>query len=162
MLKYIGLILLSGGIGMYGAYLSSRLKKCGKQRKSIIELMYAIKNGVEYGGIPLDEVFNSFESDVLFSCGFMNMLRSKAPDCLYNAFMCEGLLLCEREKKLCLEFAKKCGKSGFSDSEAKLCSRYISLLEALDKESSEKEKSKSLLYTRLGILCGLFAALILI
>ena len=162
MLKLIGIILLSGAVSMYGAFAASNISTAGRQRKAVISLMYAVKNGIEYGGTALDEIFANFESTELEKCGFLKMLQEKVPCALENALKSQGLLIGDREKALFTEFAVKCGKSPFADGEKKLCERYIALAENLDASLSADEKAKCELYRRLGVLCGLFSALILL
>ena len=122
--------------------------------------MYAIKNGIEYGGAPLDEIFGVFHSPELEACGFEEILKSRVPDALEKAMNCNGLIIGKKESDLFCEFASKCGKSGFSENERKLCERYTALAEALDKSLCAEEATRCELYRRLGVLCGLLFALI--
>ncbi len=162
MIKYIGIILTSGAISLYGAFASSKVKSAAKHRKALIELLYAIKSGIEYGGVSLDEIFCTFENSTLEKCGFISILRSPSPNAFENALECENLLISETEKALFCEFAKKCGKSYYTFGEQKLCERYIALAEAQDKKLCADENAKCTLYKRLGVLCGLLFAIILL
>lgn len=162
MIKYVGIILVSGAFSMYGSLMANKILSIGKQRRAIIELLYCIKNGVTFGKIPLDRIYDSFQSEVLSKCGFIQILKSKYPDALIRAFECPGLLLPDNEKSLLYAFACECGKSPFYENEASLCQRYIEIFEIKEKQQSTDEKNKANLYSRLGLLCGLVCAIILI
>ncbi len=162
MIKYIGIILTSGAISMCGAFASCKIKSTSYQRKGLIELLYAIKSGIEYGGTALEEIYSHFENTALEKCGFIGILRQGQSNALENALNCTGLLLSDSDKALFFEFAKKCGKGFYAGNEKQLCSRYIALCELLDKKCSADENTKCMLYRRLGILCGLLFAVILL
>lgn len=162
MIKYIGIILISGASSMYGSLLANKILNTGKQRRAIIELLYAIKNGISFGNVPLESIFESFENPVLSKCGFLSLLKSKHPDALVRASKCKNLNLPNDEKNLLITFACECGKSPFYENEALLCQRYIEIFEQKDKTVCIEEKNKANLYSRLGLLCGIVFALMLI
>ncbi len=162
MMKYIGIILVSCSVSMYGAVMANKIKNIGKQRRAIIELLYTIRNSIEFGCVSLDKTFSSFHNDVLDKCGFTKILSSPYPDALSRAFESDCIILPENERLLLQAFAKECGKSAFSQNETKLCTRYINLMERNETEMLKIEKNKSALYSKLGILCGLLTAIILI
>lgn len=162
MIKYVGIILVSGALSMYGSLIANKVLNTGKQRRAIIELLYCIKNGVAFGKVPLENIFASFESPILEKCGFLVLLKSKYPDALVKACNCENLCLPHDEKNLLCSFASECGKSAFYENEALLCQRYIEIFEQKEKALHTEETNKAHLYSRLGILLGLVLALMLI
>ena len=85
MIKYVGIILVSGALSMYGSLIANKVLNTGKQRRAIIELLYCIKNGVAFGKVPLENIFASFENPILEKCGFLVLLKSKYPDALVKA-----------------------------------------------------------------------------
>ncbi len=160
MIKIIGIILVSASCSLLGAILTLRVKKGAQQRGEILELFYEIKNGIEYMGENLCDIYSRFSSKRLYECGFLDILKEEHPQSLLNAFDSENLLLGKKELSLCREFASKLGKSTFIQSEKNLCERYTSLFEDLDKKLKEDEKTKCQLYSKLGLLLGLAIALI--
>lgn len=160
MIKYIGIILVSASCSLLGAILSLRIKKGAQQRAEILELFYEIKNGIEYMGQNLCDIYSRFFSKSLYECGFLDILKTENPQSLLDAFDCENLLIGNKELSICREFASKIGKSTFIQSEKKLCERYTCLFENLDKKLKEEEKTKCQLYSKLGLLLGLATAVI--
>ena len=162
MIKYIGIMLISGALSMYGAFAAARIRTRAAQRKGLIGLLHSIKSGIEFGGAPLEEIYGVFECSALEKSGFCEILRRGSPDSFENAMQCPGLRLGEKEYALFCEYAAKCGKSSSIQNEKQLCERYISLAQNLDDGLCREENSKCALYTRLGVLAGLTAALILL
>jgi len=162
MLRLFGIILFSGTAAVYGIYLSMRISTGARQRKALISLMYAIKSGIQFGSSILSDVYGSFSDDTLEKAGFMKILRSGKPQALKDALGCKGLMLSKDVLCNLTEFSKKLGHSGFAENEELMCSRYIAMLEEEDRKLCVQEKVREDLCRRLGLLSGLFAALILI
>ncbi len=157
MTRYIGIILISGAISMYGAYLSYRIKVSAKQRKALFELMLYIKTGIENGSVKLTDIYASFDNKYLEDCGFTELLHSASPDALTHALNESNIKMPEEMKNLYLDFASSIGKSSYKASALDVCARYTE-----ENKISEKEEKKEQLYSKLGLLCGLLAALLLI
>ena len=162
MTRYIGIILISGAISMYGAYLSYRIKVSAKQRKALFELMLYIKTGIENGSVKLTDIYASFDNKHLEDCGFTELLHSASPDALSHALSESNIKMPEEMKNLYLDFASSIGKSSYKASALDVCARYTELIKAEENKISEKEEKKEQLYSKLGLLCGLLAALLLI
>ncbi len=161
MIKIVSIIFVSSAVSLYGMFAASSIRKAANQRKGLIELLYAIKSGIEYTGEDLCEIYRTFNNTYLEECGFCTILKSNSADSLRLALESGCLKIGETEKVLFYEFSKKCGRSAFATSEKQLCDRYIALSEALDKKLSVKENSKCELYRRLGVLCGLLTAILM-
>lgn len=147
---------------MYGVFAASKIKTCAAQRKGLIGLLHTIKSGIEFGGASLEEIYKVFECPALEAIGFCEILRSESPYSFERAMECTGLKLGEKEYSLFGEYAAKCGKSSSLQNEKQLCERYIALAEGLDASLCREESSKCALYTRLGVLAGLTATIILL
>lgn len=162
MLKYCGIVLVSGAISMYGAYLAGRLGKNRALREALYELLIHIKAGIDYGAAPLSDIFASFQNELLESVGFTPILKDGSHDAFRKAIESEVIKLPNEISKLYESLAASLGKSGLSKVESELVARYMSLISTEEDKLSKKEQVKQVLYRRLGLLCGLFAALLLI
>lgn len=162
MMKYAGIILLSGAISMYGAYLSNRVKEETAVRKALFDLLLHIKCCVENGALPLDEIYKSFDSKILEKTGFIAKLKGGKSDAFYIALTQSGIRVSEEIRELYLQTAQTVGKSRFRAEEAEQLSRYISLIQMREASVMKKDEARQELYKKLGVLCGLLAALLLV
>lgn len=162
MIKYAGIILLSGAVSMYGAYLSLKVKENIKLRQALLELIIHIRSHVEASAEPIYDIFAIYESRQLEKAGVLAVLKStehnafgKAIDGIYDT-------LPERIAILYATLASELGKSKSRTSEVEMLTRYISDIKAEEERLKRDDFAKTELYKRLGILCGLLLALILI
>jgi len=162
MIKYIGIILISGAISMYGAYLSYRVRTSAMQRKALLELMIYIKTGVENGPVKLCDIYASFDNKHLEDCGFIKLLHSPSPGSLEKALSESRIRIPENIKSLYIDFSKSIGMSSYKRDAISICERFTGLIKAEEAKISEKEEKKEQLYRKLGLLCGLLSALLLI
>ena len=162
MIKIFGIAVLSISLSLYGVLLSIKISTKTKIRREIIELIYAIKNGIKYGNLSLKEILSTFSSPELKKCGFEEKLSQNGEATLYDVLTSVPLGLSEKENELIFSFARECGKSTFCEEEIKNCERYITLLEALDKHLSVDESTKKLIYAKLGILAGVLSCILLL
>ena len=147
---------------MYGAYLAGRLGKNRALREALYELLIHIKAGIDYGAAPLSDIFASFHNELLNSVGFTPILKDGSHDAFRKAIESEVIKLPNEISKLYESLAASLGKSGLSKVESELVARYMSLISTEEDKLTKKEQVKQVLYRRLGLLCGLFAALLLI
>lgn len=162
MLKYAGIVLISGAISLYGAHLSYRLRRAGQIRGALYELLLHIKNGIDNGALPLDDIYAGFYNKLLDECGFLTPLKSRTPGALANALTNSDLRLPAEMERLYASLAGQLGKSGFRKSESERLARYMALIGLEEEKLRKTEEVRQVLYRKLGLLCGLFAALILI
>ena len=57
MVKYIGILLVSGAISLYGAHLAAVRTEKAKMRGELLELLARIKHGIENGALPLADIY---------------------------------------------------------------------------------------------------------
>lgn len=162
MIKYAGIILLSGAISMYGAHLSLAVKEKAEMRTALLELVIRIKNEIEIGAVPMNDIFSLYENKYLEKIGFLSALKSGKPNAFSDAVDTVRSILPESLAKLYVNLAESLGKSRFKTAESEMLARYISQIEAEEKRLAENDLSKIELYRKLGILCGLMTALILV
>lgn len=162
MLRYIGIGIFSVCISLIGFHMSFKADKEMRTRRELIELISSIQSGIRYGALSLTEICRNFPACELKKCGFYDeLIKSSHPD-LKNALMKSHAIISNEAAELFCSFADNCGKSTFSEEEIKNCDKYISLFEQLDKKLSEKENTKKLLYSKLGILAGILSCILLL
>lgn len=162
MLKYIGIILVSGAISLYGAHRSFLLKAWRSEREALYELLVYIKNGIDNGALALGTIYGGFENALLEKKGFTSLLKSGAPDAFSRALEQSELRLCGETRRLYETLAANLGKSGFHAAESEQLTRYMNLIREENRKLDESEEIRQVLYRKLGILCGLLAALLLL
>ncbi len=162
MLKYIGILLVSGAISLYGAHLSVLRRQNAALRAELLELLVRIKNGIENGGLPLADIYAGFNGGITEKRGFCRVLKSGVPDAFARALDEVRAFLPEEYIKIYTALAENLGKSGFRKAECEALTRAIADLSALEKKYVAKDDAKCVLYRKLGVLCGLLAALILL
>lgn len=162
MLKLTGIILISGAISMYGAYLSGNVKKSRAFRKGLAELLIHIKNGIDNGGIPLTEIYASFSCKALEKCEFLSVLKDGKSESFSRALKKCEIKLAPEVSEIYERLSKELGKSSSGKSESEKLARAIALAEKEEKKLDAEDSSKIELYSKLGVLCGILAALLLI
>ena len=162
MLKLTGIILISGAISMYGAYLSGNVKKSRAFRKGLAELLIHIKNGIDNGGIPLAEIYASFSCKALERCGFLAVLKDGKSESFSRALKGCEIKLAPEVSEIYERLSKDLGKSSSGKSESEKLARAIAIAEKEEKKLDAEDLSKIELYSKLGVLCGILAALLLI
>ena len=162
MLKIIGILLVSGAISLYGAHLSVLRRQNAALRAELLELLVRIKNGIENGGLPLADIYAGFNGGITEKRGFCRVLKSGVPDAFARALDEVRAFLPEEYIKIYTALAENLGKSGFRKAECEALTRAIADLSALEKKYAAKDDAKCVLYRKLGVLCGLLAALILL
>jgi len=161
MIRILGIVVFSVSVSLCGFLMSHSLSSKARKRREFIELIYAIKNGIQYGKLSLREIFSSFSGNELKKCGFLKALCENENASIEEVLTDFPTGLTDKENELIFAFAKECGKSTFSEEEIKNCERYVLLLEALDKQLSSEENTKKLVYGKLGILAGILSCILL-
>ena len=162
MLKIIGILLVSGAISLYGAHLSAVRRQNATLRAELLELLVRIKNGIENGGLPLADIYAGFNGKITEKRGFCRVLKSGVPDAFARALDEVRAFLPEEYIKIYTALAENLGKSGFRKTECEALTRAIADITVLEKKYAAQDEAKCVLYRKLGVLCGLLAALILL
>ena len=162
MLKIIGILLVSGAISLHGAHLSVLRRQNAALRAELLELLVRIKNGIENGGLPLTDIYAGFNGKITEKRGFCRILKSGVPDAFARAFEEVRASLPEDCAKLYTALSVTLGKSGFRKAECEALTRAIADITVLEKKYAAQDEAKCVLYRKLGVLCGLLAALILL
>ncbi len=158
MIKITGIIILSVGISMYGSILSLTVKERHIIICELLSLIKAIKNGIKYGSVPLEKIYNSTALPNLEKYGFLNAIKDGTLPC--SAVNTHLQMLSHEDRDNLCEFFQQIGKSSSTDAEITLCDRYIILFEQREKDSLKENLEKSVLYKKLGIVAALVAAII--
>lgn len=162
MVKYIGILLVSGAISLYGAHLAAVRTEKAKMRGELLELLARIKNGIDNGALPLADIYAGFHGETLEKRGFCTVLKSGVPDAFSKALAGVKKDLPEECAANYAALAAVLGKSGCCKTESAQIARYSGILTALEARYAKDDAAKCVLYRKLGALCGLFAALILL
>lgn len=162
MIKYIGIIIISGAISLYGAHLSGKVQEEIALRKAFYELLVYIKCCIENGNLPLPEIYSSFKNEIFEKYGISHNLKSQSTDAMKTALYECPVKIDSSVKSLYIQLSDSLGKSPFRLAESETLARYISLVEIEEKKLIKNDLAKKELYRKLGILCGLMAALILV
>ena len=162
MLKIIGILLVSGAISLYGAHLSVLRRQNAALRAELLELLVRIKNGIENGGLPLADIYAGFNGGITEKRGFCRVLKSGVPDAFARALDEVRAFLPEEYIKIYTALSETLGKSGFRKAECEALTRAIADITVLEKKYAAQDEAKCVLYRKLGVLCGLLAALILL
>ena len=162
-MKILGFALIFFCFCGAGAYASDKQRTSLRVQDAFYDFLCFIKMNIEQRAIPLADIYASFYSDVLEKCGFHKALKmSKDANPLFFA-------LCNSDAKvytgagfeLLCEFSKNIGKCANVEGEIKLCERYIAEYERIKNEESGKRLQLIPLYSRLGIIGGLFVCAVL-
>ena len=162
MLKYAGIIFISVSISMYGAYLSNRVKERKEVRNALLELLVHIKRSIDSTSVPLYEIYKSFSSKTLEKTDFLNVLSSGEASALLSAIDTVSQHLNEKLKETYISVASSLGKSCSAESESQKLASAIMFIKEEGAKLDKEDDSKRELYRRLGVLCGLLAAVILL
>lgn len=171
LLKLIGITLIIGssaGIGFYFSnYLKNRLTDLGELKKSILIL----RGEIRYGNTPLPEAIEAIGRKNNRLSGFFTYIGQelmKLDGIPFYTIWIEGIgigLKASHLNKHDKETLSKLGETlGYLDKEMQinLINLYIEELETEIKESFKIMKEKSYLYNTLGIMAGIFIAIVIL
>lgn len=162
MLKWFGIVLICSAISLYGAYRSHLLSQSVAVRAGLMELLLHLQNGIDHGALPLSELYADFENEALSRTGFCALLKSGEPNALLLALEKSELGLPESMRRKYADFALTLGKSSFRRQESERIDRFIGEIRAENEKTDAENATKRLLYSRLGLIGALLAALILV
>ncbi len=127
-----------------------------------MELLLHLQNGIDHGALPLSELYADFENDALERAGFCAVLKSGELNAFYRALEKSESELSEKMRRKYADFALTLGKSAFCKQESERIARFIGEIRAENEKTDKEDATKRLLYSRLGLIGALFAALILV
>lgn len=159
MLKYIGIFLISVSVSAYGAVLSRQLKDALAIRKEITVLLKSIEHGIKYGSKPISEILSGCTLHNLRKCGFIDALADNSIEFATETYL--GILTQDERKKIC-DFFNNLGRSSYREKELEYCKGFIEYFENCERSSEKEVAAKAVLYSKIGIICGILAAIILI
>ncbi len=160
IIKYAGIILLSGSISCYGAIISARLKETYLVRNEIIALLKNIERGIIHGKIPAALSLRECPDGRLKASGFcQKILDGEDP----KAVIEESLsALSKEDKKMLTSYFSRLGKSQSSEYELQSCRLIIDYFEKTQTQSEKDISAKASLYKKISIISALAAAIIFI
>ena len=160
MIKYLGIMLISSGVFIFGNAKSSELSHAKKLSSELLDLFRTLERELTFENNSKLEIFSHFSGKLLNECGFIDALKH---DTNYKVAINSHLYaLDKKEKELLIEFFSEFGKSISRKKEADRCKSFIAEFEQAVKQSSILRQNKAILYRKLGIICALMTAVILI
>ena len=162
MIKYMGIILISGAISMLGAHKASLVRRDMHIQKAMLEFIMFIKTSIENGAGPLSEIYRMFGNKTLEKTDFIYALKNSGSDAFSYAFERISTHFPEKLSVLYTALGESLGKSRFAHTECEILERYIQQIRSVQDSLSAENESKIQLYKHLGVLAGILAALILI
>ncbi len=160
IIKYAGIILLSGSISCYGAIISDRLKETYLIRNEIITLLKNIERGIIHGRIPVALSLRECPDGRLKASGFCQKILNSENT---KAVIEESLsALSKEDKKMLVSFFLRLGKSQSSECELQSLRFIIDYFEKTQSQSEKDISTKASLYKKISIISALVAAIIFI
>lgn len=160
MLKYAGIFAIASAIAAFGAIKASSIKQKSEIRKEIIRFISHIESCINFGTAPLCDIYCSFNSELFEKCGFKKLIASGF---INQASIKNALSELSKDEIYTLsEFFSNIGTSFSRQEEIRLCKYYLSAFETFYEENIKTDNSKASLYKKLGIICALMTAIILI
>ncbi len=160
MYKIIGIFFVFFSCSACGFFISHMLYTSVRQLDAFCRLVKFIETQIDYYLTPLDRIFLEYEDKHLELCGFLPLTRNvgavKALDECKNK-----LYLSSVQYKELKSFFSSLGTHS-SNEEKKHCEYFYTRLRELLSEAEEVLAARERLSRSLGILAGIFLALILI
>ena len=171
IVKVVGCILIILSSTLMGFYCSSELRSRINDLKELRKIIMLLRGDIRYGNTPLPEAINAIAKrhDGNFK-NFLVKVSDSLSERLGNTFSqiwaqaVEKELhitsLSKRDKYQMIQFGEHLG---YLDKEMQLntLDLYIAQLDDEIRELSETVKEKTYLYNSLGIMAGIFMAIIL-
>lgn len=156
-LRIMGAVMMiAASVGM-GALFSSSCRKRIRSLTEALELIVYVRRSIEAFRTPVGEILATYRSEYLEECGFADSMRQNG----LTAAIRDGYLdLPEQAETELLAFAEKLG-TDYADSEVKRCDYYVSVLERMAAEESERLSLNGRLYLFLPPL-GVLSLIILL
>ena len=160
MIKFLGILLLSTSISIYGTFLSRKTKYIQEIRDDIYHLLKAIERDIKYGCIPLSRIIFSFKPKTQCVSDFIKEISQGK-----NVFDVtdENLSLLDvSEREKIKVFFSATGKSTCSEKELILCKNCLDFFEDNNAKTKKDTDTTAVLYRKLGYLCSILTFIILI
>lgn len=144
-MKILGAFMIALAISVFGFSLSFSLKKRVKLLRSAISYITAISERMRISRDELPQILEGIKNEVFIENGAFRGVEGLAP----------------RERAVLESFASQLGRSDI-DSQQRAAEKHIELLAEILISAEEKAAKYSRLYSSLGVLCGIFAAVLII
>lgn len=163
-MKTIGLLLIFFCFCMGGYFASDKQRRILQTTKSFLDFLYFIKLNISTRACPLSQIYPRFKSGELERLRFYEYLSDESlKNPLYTFLVQSDARLYTGECfELLLEFSQSIGKSSSVFGEEKLCERFIAEYEAKMEKQNQKCAQLVPLYSRLGVIFGLFVCAVLL
>ena len=160
MIRLLGIMLISASVGIYGLFMSQRVKYTQCIREDILCLLKALERDIKYGNRSVSEIITEFKAK---TCDLQDMIEkitsgndiSEATDTHLSS-------LSETEREKVKNLLVAIGKSRRSEEELILCKNCIDFFEENNATTKKNADAGSCLYAKLGLIGGILTIIILI
>ena len=160
MIKYIGILILSCSLSVYGAILSDSLKQSHNLKKEITELLRNLERNILYGSKSCVEIIRECNLPLLTKSGFTDAFSGcDNAELTISTYLSS---LSANDRQMLGEFFSRLGKSAFCEYELKNLRYYLDYFEKTLEDSEKNVNSKVILYKKIGLIAGILAAIIFI
>ncbi len=157
--KTLGVIFLLCACLYLSAAAGSFERRRVRQSEGMLMLLRHIRTQISCFRTPIGDIYASFCSDELESCGFLPRLREGEDFCTALQECRQSLLLDEEETDLLAAFGKEVGGS-YRDEQVEGCDYYIGELERICRNRREEQPKRVRLARSLVLAGGLLLILI--
>lgn len=163
MYKLAGAVMIIAAGGLIGVQKSAVLKyRCDNLQK-LISALTLLENEISYGKTDIMNALYSIgkiQDFPLFANAAENMRTLAASDAFLKAASDKNLYYSESDLEILRPLAENLGMTG-STSQIKTLSHTVKLLESVLAEAREKYEQNGRLYKNIGLLGGIFTAILL-
>lgn len=157
MFKIIGSVIVIASSFCTGYFFSENMKNRLRAVKELHEFINYISVNIEMYNTPLSDVYETFKSDYLYKCGFIDKLHMG----IYTAAKECGLLMGDEENEIIYSFDEKIGRGNTEDM-VKLCSYSVSKLKNIADKIACELPEKRRVYRTISLLVGISTVIILL
>ncbi len=144
-MKILGALMVALAISVFGFSLSFSLKKRVTLLRSAISYITAVSERMRISCDELPQILEGIKSEVFIENGVFCGVEGLAP----------------RERGVLQSFSSQLGRSDIV-SQQRAAETHIALLSEILASAEEAAAKYSRLYSSLGVLCGIFAAVLII
>ncbi|MBE6632455.1 MAG: hypothetical protein E7623_07130 [Ruminococcaceae bacterium] len=158
MYKYIGIAAMVAASSYLGELYYERYKGRSDTLGALIAFVDYLKGQIEYFGSPLVRIYRDYKDPKL-----RTLLDTAEENGLYYALKKhkDTLPMDANTHKLFEEFSKKVGR-GTAEEQIRFCESYLDSFKKLHCRISEELPKNRKLYTSIGLMAGILAAILLL
>ena len=160
MIRLLGIMLVSASVGIYGFFMSQKVKYTQNLREDILGLLKALERDIKYGNRAISEILSGFKTE---TCDLHDMIEKIINGSNVSTAINTHLSsLSETEREKIKNLLMSIGKSRCSEEELILCKNCIDFFAENNSTTKKNADARSGLYAKLGLIGGILTIIILI